>query len=94
MEVNRELILKVAKNSRLNLSEHEISQFTNDFKEILNAFSALNELDTIDVKPSFHPVELKNHLRDDIPRPSVPVDQILSNSHHKKDNYFVGPKAL
>ncbi len=94
MDIDRELILKVAKNSRLNLSESEISQFTDDFKDILNAFSALNELETTDIKPSFHPVEIKNRLREDIPRPSVPVDLILSNSHHKKDNYFVGPKAL
>ena len=55
MDIDRELILKVAKNSRLNLSESEISQFTDDFKDILNAFSALNELETTDIKPSFHP---------------------------------------
>ena len=74
MDIDRELIIKVAKNSRLNLSEHEVSQFTDDFKDILNAFSTLNELETTDVKPSFHPVEIKNRLRDDIPKASVPVD--------------------
>ena len=94
MEINRELIIKVAKNARLSLSEEEITQFTDDFKNILSAFSELDELNTSKVKPSFHPIELKNVLREDNAKESVPVEEILKNSKHKKNDYFLGPKAL
>lgn len=94
MEINKELILRVAKNARLNLTEEEIKEFVPQFKEILNAFSELDEVKTDNTKPSFHPIEIKNALREDTPKECLPKEEILKNSRHKKDNYFLGPKAL
>lgn len=94
MEVNKDLILKVAKNARLNLNEEEIKEFIPQFKEILKSFSELDKVDTNKVKPSFHPIEIKNSLREDIPKQSVSKEDILKNAKHKKDPYFLGPKAL
>ncbi len=94
MEINKELILKVAKNARLNLSEQEIQEFIPQFKEVLNAFSQLDKLKTENIKPSFQPGEIRNNVREDIIRESLSEEEILKNSKHKKDNYFLGPKAL
>ena len=94
MEINKEVILKVAKNARLNLTNEEIIQFTSDFKEIISAFSQLDELNTNNIKPSFQPIEIKNVLREDIEKKCVPVEEILKNAKHKKGDYFLGPKAL
>ncbi len=94
MEINRELILRVAKNARLKLTEEEMSEFTPQFKEILNAFTEISVLKTDNVKPSFHPVELKNSVREDIPKKCVDTDELLKNARHKKGKYFMGPKAL
>ncbi len=94
MEVNKELILKVAKNARLSLTEDEIKEFIPQFKEILVAFSELNKVNTDNMKPSFQPTEVKNVLREDIEKESIPQDEILKNTHQKKDGYFLGPKAI
>ena len=94
MEVNKELIQKVAKNSRLNLTEDEVKEFIPQFKEILESFKELNKINTDKIKPSFHPINVKNALREDIPKECVPTDIILKNTKHKQDNYFKGPKAL
>ena len=94
MEINKELILRVAKNARLNLKEDEVKQFTKDFNDILNAFSELDKVNTNNVKPSFQPIEFKNKLREDKVKECVSQDLILRNSHHKKEGYFLGPKAL
>ena len=94
MEVNKELILRVAKNAKLNLTEEEIKEFIPQFKEILNSFSELDKVNTKNTKPSFHPIEIKNALREDIPKECVPKEEILKNAKHKKDPYFLGPKAL
>ena len=87
MQVDKELILRVAKNAKLTLSEEEINQFTLDFKDILNSFSILNEVDT-------NNTPLKNTTREDTPAPCLTSEEIFSNTKHKKNNYFVGPKAL
>lgn len=94
MEVNKELILKVAKNARLRLTENEVKEFLPQFKEILNAFSELDKVNTNNTKPSFQPINIRNAIREDSPKECVKTDEILKNTKHKKDSYFLGPKAL
>ncbi len=94
MDINKEIILKVAKNARLNLTEDEVKEFLPQFKEILSTFSELSKVNTEKVKPSFQPIEIKNALRDDEPKECVSQDEILKNATNKKNGYFLGPKAL
>ncbi len=94
MKINKELILQVAKNARLNLTEKEIKEFEKDFKNILDTFSDISKVDTKNVKESFHPIEIKNHLREDKVEESLSQENALKNSKHRTDIYFKGPKAL
>ena len=94
VNVDKELILKVAENARLELSEKEVDQFVKEFKEILEAFSKVDEVDTKGIGPSMQPVELKNVLREDKSEPSLSQEEALANTEHKKDGYFKGPRAV
>ncbi len=94
MEINKELISKVAKNARLKLTDKETEEFVPQFKEILNSFSSLDKVKTEGVKPSFHPVDIRGALREDTPRECIKTEELLKNTKHKKGNYFLGPKAL
>lgn len=94
MQIDSALIKKVAKNARLNLSEEEIKEFEPQFQEILDNFSELSKVDTKDVKPSFQPIEIKNSFREDVVIESIDREILLRNTKHKKDGYFLGPKAL
>lgn len=94
MQVDSALIKKVAKNARLSLTEQEIKDFEKDFKEILNTFEEISKLNTDNTKPSFHPILIKNNIREDKIKSSIDKETLLSNTKHKKDGYFVGPKAL
>ena len=94
MKVDRELIDNVASLARLNLKKEEAEQFVKDFKEILDAFSAIDKVDTKGVKPSFQPVEVKNKLREDLVEESLTQEEALLNSKNKKDGYFKGPRAI
>lgn len=94
MEINKDVVKKVAQVARLNLTKEELDRFTPQLKEILEAFSMLSEIDTSNTKMSIQPVEMKNALREDIPGKSLSVEDALRNTEHKKDNYFKGPKAI
>ena len=94
MEVDKQLILRVAANARLKLTDEEVKRFIPELKDILETFAKLKEVDTKNVKPSFHPVPIKNVLRDDIVEPSFGQEKALRNSEHKKDGYFKGPRAV
>lgn len=94
VKIDRKLLLKVSENARLNLSEDEIKEFLPQLKEILEAFSKLNELDVSSEKPSFQPLELKNVSREDKAEKCLSQKDVLSNTQHKKDGYFLGPKVV
>ncbi len=94
MKVDKELIIRVAKNARLNLSPKEVSDFIKDFDDILNNFSVLDEVDVKDVKPSFQPIPVKDVFRKDEVGKYLSQDDALSNAAHKKDGFFKGPKAF
>lgn len=94
MKINKELIDDVARLARLKLTEKEKEMFVKDFKEILDTFSQLNKCDTMRVKPSFQPVELKNFMREDLVEKSLNQKDALKNAEHKKDGYFKGPRAV
>lgn len=94
MEVNKQLIQKVAENARLKLSEDEVNEFIPQLKEVLENFSKLDEVDTKNTKPSFQPVEIKNNVREDKVGKCLSQSDALKNSPNKKDGYFKGPRAV
>ncbi|MDD5650505.1 MAG: Asp-tRNA(Asn)/Glu-tRNA(Gln) amidotransferase subunit GatC [Candidatus Nanoarchaeia archaeon] len=94
MKLDKELIKKVAKNARLNLTENEIEKFTKECSDILNTFSKIEEVDTKNIEPAFHPIPIKNHLREDLIEDSLSQDDALKNAKHQINGYFKGPKAI
>jgi len=95
MAVDKELIKHVSKVARLNLSDNEIEIFVPQFKEILEAFSVLDEVDVKGTNMSIQPVNVRNVLREDVPRECFSQKTALSQAkNNKKDGYFKGPKAV
>jgi len=94
MKVDEGLIKHIAKVARLKLTAKEIKEFTPQLKEVLKAFSELDKVNTKDMEPSFQPIEIKDVMRDDKTGKCLSVEDALSNTEHKKDSYFKGPKAV
>lgn len=94
MLIDKEFIRRVAANARIELSDKEVEKFVGQFKEILEAFSKLDALNTDGVEIQIQPVELRNVLRDDIAKPCLSQEEALANTPHKKDGYFKGPRAI
>ncbi len=94
MEVNKQLIEKTALLARIRLSEQELKEFIPQFKEILEYFSKLDEVDVKNITPSFQPIEIKNAVREDKTEKCLTREEALKNSQHKKDGYFKGPRVV
>ena len=94
MKINKNLIKKVAKNSKLELTKAEIEEFLPQLKEVLKSFEEISKAPTSNLKPSFQPLEIKDILREDIPKTPLKQEEILKNTKHKQDGYFKGPKAI
>ncbi|MFH1456364.1 MAG: Asp-tRNA(Asn)/Glu-tRNA(Gln) amidotransferase subunit GatC [archaeon] len=94
MKINKNLIEQVAKNARLNLTKKEVEEFLPQLKQVLETFSIVSKADTKNTEPSFHPIKLENVTRKDEVEDSLSREEALSNTKHKKDGYFKGPKVL
>jgi|TARA_B100001964_G_C14243852_1_gene606425 aspartyl-tRNA(Asn)/glutamyl-tRNA(Gln) amidotransferase subunit C len=94
VKINKELIEHVAEVARLKLTDKEIEKFSKELKEVIEAFSKLDKVDTKGIETSLQAVELKNMLRKDEKEDSFTQEEALSLTEHKKDGYFKGPRAV
>ena len=95
MRLDKELVLRIAKNARLNLTEPEIKEFLPELKEVLDKFSELSKVDIpSNVNASFQPIEVKNIFREDKTEECLSQEEALKNAKHKNDGYFKGPRAI
>jgi aspartyl-tRNA(Asn)/glutamyl-tRNA(Gln) amidotransferase subunit C len=84
---------EVASNARINLDEEEAEGLADDFEEILEMFETLDDIDTDDVEPSFHPIEVENNSRPDEREDTLEQDQVFQNTDNEEDGFFKGPSA-
>ena len=90
--ISIETVEKVAKFSRLNLTDDEKQKFRKDLNDILAAFKILDEAKA-DEKPSFQPYDIKDVLRDD--KEEEPLGQkALDNTKHKEKGFIKGPRVV
>ncbi|MFZ4544141.1 MAG: Asp-tRNA(Asn)/Glu-tRNA(Gln) amidotransferase subunit GatC [Saprospiraceae bacterium] len=94
MKVNKALILKLEKLSRLELSEDERENIAKDLDNILQMVDKLNELNTDFVEPLVYINEEVNSLRDDEVRNEVNNEQALINAPDSQKPYFSVPKMI
>ncbi len=94
VKINKELIEHVAEVARLKLTDKEIEKFSKELKEVIEAFSSIDKVDTKGIDTSLQAVELKNMLREDKEEKSFTQEEVLSLTEHKKEGYFKGPKAI
>ena len=88
MKITRAEVEHIADLARLELAEEEIERLQSDLSQILEYVEQLNELDTTAVLPTAHVVAQEDVLREDAPRPSLPIEDVLSNAPDAEHGYF------
>ena len=64
---------------RITLSEVEIETLKDQLPKILEQFELLNEVDTSDISPTGHAVNVESVMRQDELRTPLSTDEVLSN---------------
>src|SRR3982074_810126 len=98
MAITRADVQHVARLARLGLDDEErdllAARRAPELAHILDAMQALRQLDTSAIPPTAQVIPLRNVMRDDVSRPSWPVDEILKNAPATKDQQFLVPPVL
>ena len=93
MSVTRENVEYVAALARLSLSESEKEKFTHQLNGILAYVEKLNELDTTNVAPLEHVLDLSDVTRDDAVTPSLSREEALKNAPDRTEKFFRVPSV-
>ncbi len=94
MKITAREVRHVAGLARLELTPGEEREFTAQLNAVLEYMDQLNELDTAVVEPTTHVLPLRNVLREDEVRPSLPVEEVLGNAPEQDQDHFVVPKII
>jgi len=74
----------IADLARLELRDDELTALTGQLAAILHYVDLLGEVDTSNVEPLAHALDVTNVFRDDEPAPSLPVQEALANAPARK----------
>lgn len=69
--LSKKEIEHIAWLARIELSKKEVNLFAHQLSDILTYFAKIDEVDTEDVPPSYHVLDLINVLRKDEIKPSL-----------------------
>lgn len=87
-------VAKAAELSRLKLSAAERARMREHLARVLEYVAVLNELDTEDIEPMAHAVEVTNVLREDVVGESLPRSAALANAPRSDGECFLVPPIL
>ncbi|MEP6760826.1 MAG: Asp-tRNA(Asn)/Glu-tRNA(Gln) amidotransferase subunit GatC [Sporichthyaceae bacterium] len=87
-------VAHLARLARLALTETELDHFGAQLDGILAAVSRIGDLDTADVPPTSHALDLTNVERDDVVRPGLTQEQALAGAPAAEDGRFRVPRIL
>ena len=93
-KIDQVQVRKVAKLSRLELSEAEVEEFTGQLSAILEYVGKMNELDTDKVEPLAHCLPVSNVFREDRVKESLGTEKTLANAPQRDGEFFKVPKIL
>lgn len=91
--VDMDEVRRVADNARLDIDEEEKEKFQGDFEDILDMFDTLEKIDTSDVEPAFHPIDVEQETREDEKEETLSRDEAFRNTGNEKEDKFKGPSA-
>lgn len=94
MSISRQDVAKVALLARLQLTDDELAMMTDQLVQIVGYVDQLAEVDTNDVEPMAHAIELANVFRADAVTESLPREEALVNAPHHDARGYLVPAVL
>jgi len=92
--ISKEEVEHTAWLARIELSEEEKELFTEQFNKILDYFKKIDEVETEEIPPTYHVLDLANVYREDKVLPSLPPEKILKNASKREKRFFKAPRIV
>jgi aspartyl-tRNA(Asn)/glutamyl-tRNA(Gln) amidotransferase subunit C len=92
--ISKEQVNHVANLARLEFCDQEAEKFTKQLDDIINLAESLNEIDTSNIKPTTHVLNIQNVMREDVAEKGLAREEVLKNAPDHKDGQIRVPSII
>jgi aspartyl-tRNA(Asn)/glutamyl-tRNA(Gln) amidotransferase subunit C len=92
--ISRDEVARVAGLARIDLTPDELDRLAGELDVIVDAVARVSEVATPDVPATSHPLPMTNVFREDVPEPTLAVDEILAGAPAAEAGRFLVPQIL
>lgn len=93
-KITKEQVEHIAHLSRLEIKEEEVEVYAGQLEKIVTLVENLSSVDTTDVEPTYHVLDLVNVFREDVAKEGLDKEEVLKNAYEKEAGQFKVPTIL
>ena len=92
--ISAEVVVKVSRLARLDVSPDEVQRITTQMAGMLEHFADIDALDLSDIEPMTQPYPLSNVFREDVVVTGLDREEVLANAPAAEDGRFRVPPIV
>ena len=92
--MDKETIIKIANLAKLEIKDDKLNDIASSLEKILNLVDEMNGVNTDDVTPMSHPLNLKQELRKDEVKEANQRDLFQKDNENTDNGYYKVPKII
>ena len=92
--MDKDTIIKIADLAKIEIKEDQINDVATSLEKILNLVDEMNSINTDNVNPMAHPLNLKQVLRKDEVLETDNRDLFQKDNKHTDNGYYKVPKII
>ena len=93
-KMDKDTIIKIADLAKIEIKQDQINDIVSSLEKILNLVDEMNSINTNNVKPMAHPLNLKQELRKDKVLEINNRDLFQKNNKYTDNGYYKVPKII
>jgi aspartyl-tRNA(Asn)/glutamyl-tRNA(Gln) amidotransferase subunit C len=92
--ISEDQVRHVAHLARLEITDEEAVRMQKELDKMISFAEQLNELNTENIEPTSHVLDIKNVFREDIAKKGLPQEEVLKNAPDHQDGQIKVPSIL
>ncbi len=94
MSIERSDVEKIAHLARLEVAEADVPEYVRNLSNILDLVAQMDSVDTDNVEPMAHPMEMAQRLREDVVTETNQRDHFQQIAPQTEDGLYLVPKVI
>jgi len=92
--MDKKTVIKIADLAKIQINDKEIEDISISLQKILNLVDEMNAVNTDNIEPMSHPLNLKQELRKDVVLEKNKRDLFQKNNKYTENGYYKVPKII